>query len=378
MEVDEQNKPNPLGTSATATQTNSITPMNKHHQYEEEKKEEKEQLFPPGYRFCPYDNELIFYYLKKKILNLPLPHNKIKDVNLYTHNPEHLAACYPVLGDKDWYFFTPRDRKYRNGNRPNRAAGDGYWKATGADKKIEHKGELIGLKKALVFYLGKAPRGEKTNWIMHEYRILEAKPRTKKSENDMRLDDWVLCKIYQKEEKNKSKKNEQEDQGDSGRHSPILSEECNIPPALVDDIAQMSGDYINAIANSSSHINVGNDFIQPPLAPPQITLFPDIYPSDNINHFGAHHLHVHLPMSLNYEAQQFGLGHHLGHSNENGLDIVPRRLQQDYLNIPNVSNYGVPQADPSMHSLLDQENYFQPGSGLDNFLRFDGSNSPPS
>ena len=94
MEVDEQNKPNPLGTSATATQTNSITPMNKHHQYEEEKKEEKEQLFPPGYRFCPYDNELIFYYLKKKILNLPLPHNKIKDVNLYAHNPEHLAGCF--------------------------------------------------------------------------------------------------------------------------------------------------------------------------------------------------------------------------------------------------------------------------------------------
>jgi len=81
-----------------------------------------------------------------------------------------------LFGRKEWYFFTPRDRKYPNGSRPNRAAGSGYWKATGADKPIVPKGSgrVAGIKKALVFYSGKAPRGVKTDWIMHEYRLADA------------------------------------------------------------------------------------------------------------------------------------------------------------------------------------------------------------
>jgi hypothetical protein len=73
-------------------------------------------------------------------------------------------------GEKEWYFFSPRDRKYPNGSRPNRAAGTGYWKATGADKPVGTP-KPVAIKKALVFYAGKAPKGDKTNWIMHEYRL---------------------------------------------------------------------------------------------------------------------------------------------------------------------------------------------------------------
>ncbi|KDP36431.1 hypothetical protein JCGZ_08700 [Jatropha curcas] len=156
--------------------------------------------FPAGYRFKPYDRELVVSYLKKKIDNVPLPANRIREVQLYKHNPETLAANYKPHGENEWYFFTPRDRKYPNGDRPNRAAGDGYWKATGADKPIYSGGIKVGFRKALVFYKGKPPRGDKTDWIMHEYRVNEPQKR-KRQGNDMKLDDWVLCRIYKKFDK---------------------------------------------------------------------------------------------------------------------------------------------------------------------------------
>ncbi|KAL2507111.1 NAC transcription factor 29-like [Forsythia ovata] len=156
--------------------------------------------FPAGYRFIPEDEELIVHYLKNKIMKKPLPCNIIQDANLYKHNPQDLTGNFSDNGIHSWYFFTPRERKYKNGSRPNRAAGNGYWKATGADKFIYYNNELVGAKKALVFYEGKPPKGNKTNWIMQEYR-LDQPPRVKTCANDMRLDDWVLCRIYKKDEK---------------------------------------------------------------------------------------------------------------------------------------------------------------------------------
>ncbi|XP_054812708.1 NAC domain-containing protein 72-like [Prosopis cineraria] len=148
---------------------------------------------PPGFRFYPTDEELLVQYLCRKVAGHHFSPQIIGDIDLYKFDPWVLPSK-AIFGEKEWYFFSPRDRKYPNGSRPNRVAGSGYWKATGTDKIITTEGRKVGIKKALVFYVGKAPNGTKTNWIMHEYRLLE----NSRKNGSSKLDDWVLCRIYRK------------------------------------------------------------------------------------------------------------------------------------------------------------------------------------
>ncbi|GJN16969.1 hypothetical protein PR202_gb04001 [Eleusine coracana subsp. coracana] len=150
---------------------------------------------PPGFRFHPTDEELVMHYLCRRCAGMPIAVPIIAEIDLYKFDPWQLPRM-ALYGEKEWYFFSPRDRKYPNGSRPNRAAGSGYWKATGADKPVGTP-KPVAIKKALVFYAGKAPKGEKTNWIMHEYRLADV-DRSARKKNSLRLDDWVLCRIYNK------------------------------------------------------------------------------------------------------------------------------------------------------------------------------------
>ncbi|KAG5010947.1 hypothetical protein AAZX31_07G212700 [Glycine max] len=152
---------------------------------------------PPGFRFHPTDEELIVYYLCNQATSKPCPASIIPEVDLYKFDPWELPDK-TEFGENEWYFFSPRDRKYPNGVRPNRATVSGYWKATGTDKAIYSGSKNVGVKKSLVFYKGRPPKGAKTDWIMHEYRLAESKIPASRKIGSMRLDDWVLCRIYKK------------------------------------------------------------------------------------------------------------------------------------------------------------------------------------
>lgn len=165
---------------------------------------------PPGFRFQPTDEELVFQYLRRKVFSCQLPpysSDLIPEINVCNYDPWDLPAglfnvvntifmsfCYYICMSKsdiygfvtllcfwsgnnleqDRYCFSNKEAKYKNGNRANRRTSSGYWKATGSDKKtlsstMKH---IVGTRKTLVFYRGKPPHGSRTDWFMHEYSLV--------------------------------------------------------------------------------------------------------------------------------------------------------------------------------------------------------------
>ncbi|MQL88028.1 hypothetical protein Taro_020573 [Colocasia esculenta] len=172
----------------------------------EEKNEidKADEVMLPGFRFHPTDEELVGFYLKRKIQQKPLSIELIRQLDIYKYDPWDLPKELATTGEKEWYFYCPRDRKYRNSARPNRVTGAGFWKATGTDRPIysSEGTKCIGLKKSLVFYKGRAAKGVKTDWMMHEYRLpsltdssISKRPVDK---NIPANEAWAICRIFKK------------------------------------------------------------------------------------------------------------------------------------------------------------------------------------
>ncbi|XP_042404430.1 NAC domain-containing protein 71-like isoform X1 [Zingiber officinale] len=152
-------------------------------------------LLPPGFRFHPTDEELIDYYLKRKVNGLKIELEVIPVIDLCKFDPWELPdKSFLPRKDMEWFFFYPRNRKYPNGSRTNRATVSGYWKATGKDRKISCESCVFGLRKTLVFYLGRAPGGERTDWIMHEHRLCEDLPNGTTNF----VGDFALCRVMKR------------------------------------------------------------------------------------------------------------------------------------------------------------------------------------
>ncbi|KAH7277180.1 hypothetical protein KP509_39G038000 [Ceratopteris richardii] len=179
----------------------------------EDAKEGKSVVVPPGFRFHPTDEELVDFYLRKKVVcnKFELDH-VIPEVDLNKLEPWdlHETCKIDATSQSEWYFFSHKDKKYPTGTRTNRATRAGFWKATGRDKAVMAGQRMIGMRKTLVFYKGRAPHGLKTHWIMHEYRLQppvsllvasttvmphSCKPATPTMAHE---DGWVVCRVFKK------------------------------------------------------------------------------------------------------------------------------------------------------------------------------------
>uniref|UniRef100_A0A7N0RIL7 NAC domain-containing protein n=1 Tax=Kalanchoe fedtschenkoi TaxID=63787 RepID=A0A7N0RIL7_KALFE len=149
----------------------------------------------PGFRFHPTDEELVRYYLARKVCGKSCRIDAISEADIYKMEPWDLPGLSKMKSrDLEWYFYSALDKKYGNGARMNRATSKGYWKATGNDRSVKHESCTVGMKKTLVFHKGRPPGGKRTNWVMHEYRLVDGELERL----GIVKDGYVLCRVFQK------------------------------------------------------------------------------------------------------------------------------------------------------------------------------------
>ena len=97
---------------------------------------------------------------------------------LKTYLPYCKTERHRREGENATYFFSPRNKKYPKGSRPDRAVRVesnekvGFWRANSKDWDVCFKDTVIGTKRNLVYFEGKPKINEKkTNWLMQEFML---------------------------------------------------------------------------------------------------------------------------------------------------------------------------------------------------------------
>ncbi|CAK7324255.1 unnamed protein product [Dovyalis caffra] len=151
---------------------------------------------PTGYKFSPFHHDLIVHYLKRKILDEPLPADVIPTTDVYASNPYKLPLDDFKEGvENEWFFFSTRSK-----DDDIILMEDGYYEidpeGTGP---ITWNNIIVGYVKTLNFYLGDPPNGTETDWMVEELRVNPEFVPINKDDRSIqeKIANLVVCKISQ-------------------------------------------------------------------------------------------------------------------------------------------------------------------------------------
>ncbi|XP_019158199.1 PREDICTED: NAC domain-containing protein 92-like [Ipomoea nil] len=135
-------------------------------------------------KFLPTDEEIITQYLCKKMDDSSFSAAAICEADLRRLDPRD--GVFKQGEKREWFFFCSRAIEQRINIATTYS---GFWITTGKDTQI-FKGEtLVGMKRSMVYYRGRAPTITKTNWLMHEYSL-------ERSYLSSLQNEWVICKVF--------------------------------------------------------------------------------------------------------------------------------------------------------------------------------------
>ncbi|KAL5214458.1 hypothetical protein ABZP36_003610 [Zizania latifolia] len=125
----------------------------------------------PGIKFVPTDQELVFHYLRHKVLELSSPkHQPVREGEDVYGVDANKITLDVSNGDKDLLgFFFVRKEGYTNGCFYSTPTG--FWMVRGPPSGVEHGGRVIAFKTSMDYYRGRTPYGRKTAWSMLEYAL---------------------------------------------------------------------------------------------------------------------------------------------------------------------------------------------------------------
>ncbi|OMO57197.1 No apical meristem (NAM) protein [Corchorus capsularis] len=161
---------------------------------------------PPGFRFCPTDEELVLHFLYPKALLLPnncqYP-NFLPQLDLHQLLPWELHGKALLSGNQYFFFSKIRMGNYGVCSREI----NGYWKELlDMEEPIFNNGAAagtkVGIKKLFVFNIGEeAPFAIQTNWLMQQYHLCYDHLQ---GNNKLADSTWVLCRVHESTNKGNS------------------------------------------------------------------------------------------------------------------------------------------------------------------------------